>query len=51
LTERLWNDLQLFLADNTGAWLLHGDGCYEQMTPDGSEPVSAQKSFLDELSQ
>ena len=51
LKERLWKDLQLFLADNTGAWLLHGDGCYEQMTPDGSEPVSAQKSFLDELSQ
>jgi polyphosphate kinase len=51
LKERLWNDLQLFLADNTGAWILHGDGCYEQVTPDDSEPVSSQKTFLDELAQ
>jgi polyphosphate kinase len=51
LQERLWNDLQLFLADNTGAWILHGDGCYEQMTPGNSEPVSAQKAFLEKLAQ
>jgi polyphosphate kinase len=51
LRSRLWNDLQLFLADNTGAWILHGDGCYEQVTPGDSPPVSAQKSFLEQLAQ
>jgi polyphosphate kinase len=51
LKERLWNDLQLFLADNTGAWILHGDGCYEQLAPTDGEPVSAQRAFLEELAQ
>jgi polyphosphate kinase len=51
LKERLWKDLQVFLADNTGAWVLHGDGCYEQVTPDGREPISAQKKFLEQLAQ
>ena len=51
LKEQLWDDLQLFLADNTGAWILHGDGCYEQLTPGGDEPVSAQQTLLEKLAQ
>jgi polyphosphate kinase len=51
LKERLRKDLQLFLDDNTGAWILHGDGCYEQVTPDGNEPISAQQTFLKTLAQ
>ena len=51
LKERLWTDLQLFLADNTGAWKLHGNGYYEQITPGDNPPVSAQQSFLEELAQ
>ena len=45
LKERLLADLELFLADNTGAWLLHGNGHYERLTPGSSAPVSAQQEF------
>jgi polyphosphate kinase len=46
LKERLLADLELFLTDNTGAWVLHGDGQYERLTPGGDAPVSAQQEFL-----
>ena len=49
LKDRLWRDLQLFLADNTGAWILSADGTYSRLTPGNDEPVSAQQTFLDEL--
>jgi polyphosphate kinase len=51
LKERLLQDLNLFLADNTGAWELQGDGSYIHITPDGAEPISAQENFLRELAQ
>ena len=49
LKERLWSDLQLFLADNTHAWILTGDGTYERLSANGAEPVSAQQTFLKTL--
>jgi len=49
LKERLWSDLQLFLADNTHAWILTGDGTYERLSASGAEPVSAQQTFLKTL--
>ena len=49
LKERLWNDLQLFLADNTGAWILESDGTYEKIAPDDDNVVSAQNTFLESL--
>ncbi len=50
LKDRLWADLELFLADNTGAWILQSDGTYERLVPGDSPPVSAQKVFLAKLS-
>jgi len=50
LKDRLRKDLELFLADNTDAWELQGDGCYERLTPGHDEPVSAQQTFLKRLS-
>ena len=50
LKERLRSDLELFLADNTGAWILNGDGTYERQLPADDEPaISAQQTFLEEL--
>ena len=51
LKERLWADLELFLADNTGAWILQSDGTYERLQPEGQAPVSAQQHFLKKLGQ
>jgi polyphosphate kinase len=50
LKERLWADLELFLADNTNAWILQSDGNYVQIAPGENPPVSAQKIFLERLS-
>ena len=46
LKEQIKRDLELYLADNTNAWMLHGDGSYERLTPGDREPVSAQETFL-----
>jgi polyphosphate kinase len=51
LRQQLKRDLELYLADNTSAWLLHGDGSYERLTPGNEEPVSAQETFLELLAQ
>ena len=51
LKSRLWNDLEIFMADNTGAWQLQGDGSYVRLSPGNEEPVSAQDYFLNELAQ
>jgi polyphosphate kinase len=40
----------LFLADNTGAWILQSDGTYERLQPGDQPAVSAQQTFLDRLS-
>jgi len=49
LKEQLKRDLQLYLADNCDAWVLHGDGSYERLQPGNREPVSAQETFLNLL--
>lgn len=49
LKDQIRSDLELFLADNCQAWTLHGDGSYERLTPGKSTPVSAQDTFLDQL--
>jgi polyphosphate kinase len=51
LRQQIKRDLELYLADNTNAWLLHGDGSYERLTPGRDEPVSAQETFLELLAQ
>lgn len=49
MKEQILHDLELFLADNCQAWMLHGDGSYERLTPNGAERISAQESFLELL--
>ena len=50
LKQRLMKDLQLFLADNTQAWILRGDGSYHKVQVTGGKPVSAQQTLLETLS-
>jgi polyphosphate kinase len=50
LKDRLKADLELFLADNTQAWDMNGDGSYDKLRPDNEPPVSAQQTLLAELS-
>ena len=50
LKQRLMKDLKLFLADNTQAWELYGDGSYHKVQVAGEKPVSAQQTLLKTLS-
>jgi len=50
LKQRLMKDLKLFLADNTQAWELRGDGSYHKVQAAGENPVSAQETLLKTLS-
>jgi len=47
LKKQLKRDLELYLADNCQAWILHGDGSYERLSPGTAEPISAQTRFLE----
>lgn len=38
--------LELFLSDNTKAWVLQNDGTYQKLTPRNEEPVGAQKQLM-----
>jgi polyphosphate kinase len=50
MKDQIRGDLELFLADNCQAWILHGDGSYERLTPaEGEERISAQETFLEQL--
>jgi len=48
IRDRILEDLQLYLADNTHAWLLQNDGCYHLAQPDqGQEAIDAQALLLE----
>jgi polyphosphate kinase len=50
LQNRILRDLELYLADNTQAWLLQPDGHYRRAERnDDQEPVQAQTQLLNEL--
>ena len=46
MKEQIRHDLELFLADNCQAWVLHGDGSYKRLTPGDEDRVSAQATFV-----
>jgi polyphosphate kinase len=50
LKKRLKADLELFLADNCNAWELREDASYQKLLPGNAAAVSAQNSFLKNLS-
>jgi polyphosphate kinase len=49
MKEQLREHLELFLADNCQAWVLQGDGRYERLSPGKEERISAQETFLENL--
>jgi polyphosphate kinase len=49
MKEQLRQHLELFLADNCQAWVLKGDGRYERLSPGKEERISAQETFLENL--
>jgi len=50
LHSRVLHDLDLYLRDNTQAWLLQSDGSYQRLTQTtDDEPVQAQAMLLNEL--
>jgi polyphosphate kinase len=49
MKDQLREHLELFLADNCQAWVLAGDGSYEQQSPGDGKRVSAQEMFLEKL--
>jgi len=52
LAERIRADLELYLKDNTQAWLLQQDGSYVRATPGPDEPpVRAQAVLLEQLAE
>ncbi len=50
LRNRLIDELQCYLEDNTQAWILQRDGSYQRLTPEGKKPCSAQTTLLQRLS-
>jgi polyphosphate kinase len=43
--------LEFYLADNTQAWTLAGDGTYTRLKPDGQLAYSAQGALLQKLAE
>jgi polyphosphate kinase len=49
LSDRIIADLELYLKDNTQAWLLNTDGSYHKPDIQADLPISVQASLLDQL--
>ena len=49
MREKIRDHLELFLADNCQAWVLNGDGQYKRLSPGDGERISAQETFLEQL--
>ncbi len=44
--DRIIEELEIYLADNTQAWVLGADGTYQRQVPGDAPPISAQESLL-----
>lgn len=52
LRERILDDLETYLADNSQAWILNADGRYQRVDRPESEPaVSAQQALLENMAK
>ena len=49
IKEKIRQHLELFLSDNCQAWELKHDGSYERLQPGNKERISAQDTFLEQL--
>ncbi|HXN10551.1 MAG TPA: hypothetical protein VN859_04860, partial [Steroidobacteraceae bacterium] len=45
--DRIFRDLEAYLADNVNAWELRADGTYERVTPGRDAPREAQQMMLE----
>jgi polyphosphate kinase len=51
IRDRIIEDINLYLADNTEAWLLQSNGDYQRLTSKGSDQkICAQEILLETLS-
>jgi len=50
LRQRIIDELQLYLEDNTQAWTLDAEGSYTLMTPGGRSAVGVQKTLMEQAS-
>jgi polyphosphate kinase len=52
LQERIINELEYYLLDNTQAWIMNSDGTYVQASPqNGRDPFIAQEKLLEDLAE
>ncbi len=49
LADRIVSDLELYLKDNTQAWLMNTDGSYQKPVNTAELPISAQAALLDQF--
>ena len=49
IKDKIRQHLELFLSDNCQAWVLKDDGSYERLQPGKEERISAQDTFLEQL--
>src|SRR5210317_2437815 len=49
MKEKIRQHLELFLSDNCQAWVMKEDGSYERLQPGNEERISAQDTFLKQL--
>ena len=49
MKEKIRQHLELFLSDNCQAWVMKEDGSYERLHPGKEERISAQDTFLEQL--
>ena len=51
LHDRIIEDLECYLKDDSQAWILQSDGSYKQMHPVGEQPYQAQIDILERITQ
>ncbi len=52
LQDRIINELEYYLLDNTQAWIMNSDGTYVQASPqNGRDPFIAQEKLLEDLAE
>jgi polyphosphate kinase len=49
--ERILEDLEVYLTDNTQAWELQQDGAYRRATPGDAPAISAQQQLLEKYAE
>ncbi len=49
MKDKLRSHLESFLADNCQAWVMNVDGSYTRLSPGKKERISAQETFLEQL--